>query len=132
MDKYSEIIEKIRNLRLDQDSMDTLQSKIEAAACNSEPAKGLSLFDLLFGWTNIVWLRRGLLAASVLLFVIFAIQQYIIINRIDSLENRMVSISWNPCGQRRAGDPGWGKDCQSQKNGSVPFWFWQLLNKPDN
>lgn len=93
MDKYSELIEKISNLRTDQGSLDNLRERIVAAANNQRAVRGLPLYDLLFGWTNIVWLRRGLITASLLLFAIFVIQQYVIINRIDFLETRMVSIT---------------------------------------
>lgn len=49
--------------------------------------------DYLFGWTEIVWLRRSLAIASMAIVVVFIIQQLFVINRIDKLEDRMVSFN---------------------------------------
>lgn len=50
-------------------------------------------FDIIFGWADIVWLRRSLTFASLLIVVIFVFQQYVIIDKISLLESRMVDIS---------------------------------------
>lgn len=49
--------------------------------------------DYLFGWTDIVWLRRSLAFASVLIVMLFGIQQVFMTRRIEELEKRMISIN---------------------------------------
>jgi len=51
------------------------------------------LSAFLFGWTDILWIRRSLVSASLLLVFIFVFQQYSIMSRIGRLENRMVNSS---------------------------------------
>ncbi len=47
--------------------------------------------DYVFGWTEIVWLRRSMTVASVLIVILFGIQQLFMTKRIEKLENRMIS-----------------------------------------
>ncbi|MGM0463403.1 MAG: hypothetical protein ACQEQW_01970 [Bacteroidota bacterium] len=49
--------------------------------------------DYVFGWTEIVWLRRSMTVASVLIVILFAVQQLFITKRIEKLEKRMISIN---------------------------------------
>ncbi len=49
--------------------------------------------DYLFGWTEIVWLRRSLATASVVIVIIFILQQLHVVNRIDQLEKRVLSFN---------------------------------------
>ena len=49
--------------------------------------------DYLFGWTEIVWLRRSLATASVVIVIMFALQQLRVVSRIDKLEKRMLSFN---------------------------------------
>lgn len=46
--------------------------------------------EMLFGWTDSLWLKRSLLTLSFLLVFVFLFQQFSIVNRIGQLENRMV------------------------------------------
>lgn len=49
--------------------------------------------DRVFEWTEIVWLRRSMTLASVLIVVLFAVQQLFMTKRIEKLEKRMISIN---------------------------------------
>lgn len=49
--------------------------------------------DYVFGWTEIVWLRRSMALASVLIVILFGIQQVFMTKRIEKLEKRMISIN---------------------------------------
>lgn len=52
-----------------------------------------SLPDIIFGWADIVWLRRSLAVASLLIIAVFVIQQSVLINRIDKLEDRVTGFN---------------------------------------
>ena len=49
--------------------------------------------DYLFGWTEIVWLRRSLATASAVIVILFILQQLHVVNRIDQLEKRVLSFN---------------------------------------
>jgi hypothetical protein len=48
------------------------------------------IIELLFGWTDSLWARRGFAAISMTAVFVFVLQQFIIVDRIGQLENRMV------------------------------------------
>lgn len=48
--------------------------------------------DFLFGWVYIGWVRRSLIAASIVLVFVFIYQQSIILKRIDVLSRQAVII----------------------------------------
>lgn len=48
--------------------------------------------DFVFGWVYIGWVRRALVTASVILVLIFVLQQGIILRRIDMLSRQTVII----------------------------------------
>jgi len=49
--------------------------------------------DYLFGWTEIVWLRRSLAIASAVIVILFLLQQIHVVSRIDQIEKRMLSFN---------------------------------------
>jgi hypothetical protein len=49
-----------------------------------------SFLDCIFGWVYIGWVRRGLIAASVLIILVFAWQQSAILKRVNILEKQVV------------------------------------------
>lgn len=48
------------------------------------------IIELLFGWTDSLWARRGFAAISMTVVFVFVLQQFIIVDRIGQLESRMV------------------------------------------
>ena len=50
------------------------------------------IFDFLFSWVYIGWVRRSLIAAAVALIVIFIYQQGVILKRIDFLSRQTIVI----------------------------------------
>ena len=63
--------------------------KISSSAVQETPS--LSFFDLLFGWTNIVWIRRSLIAVSVMLVTLFVYQQSMIVRQLNWLTSQVIS-----------------------------------------
>jgi hypothetical protein len=50
----------------------------------------LNLFDFLFGWVYIGWMRRALIVVSIFFVGLFIYQQSLILKRINLLENQTV------------------------------------------
>jgi hypothetical protein len=48
------------------------------------------VIDFLFGWIYIGWVRRSLIAASVVLVMIFVYQQSVILKRIDAISRQTI------------------------------------------
>lgn len=59
---------------------------------NTEQSIG-KIMNILFGWTEILWVRRGLITISMGLIFVFVFQQFSIVSRIGQLESRMVESS---------------------------------------
>jgi hypothetical protein len=51
----------------------------------------MDLIDFVFSWIYIKWVRRSLVAASVLLVIVFVIQQSLMLKQIQRLSNRIES-----------------------------------------
>jgi hypothetical protein len=49
-----------------------------------------NLFEYMFSWVYIGWVRSGLIAASILLIVLFGYQQAIIMKQINTLNDRVL------------------------------------------
>lgn len=95
MDRYNRIVNRLRNYKPEKHESSRLKERILMQLDSDREANKMksSFFELLFGWTDIVWLRRSMLIISFSLIILFVAQQYLIFNRIDSLEKRMTGIS---------------------------------------
>lgn len=51
-------------------------------------AEGFNLFDYLFGWVYIGWIRKSLITVSFSVITLFIYQHLLILKRIDVLENQ--------------------------------------------
>jgi len=51
------------------------------------------IFDYLFGWVYIGWVRRSMVAVTLMIVVLFGYQQAIILKRIDDLSGQRVQTS---------------------------------------
>lgn len=50
---------------------------------------GFSIFDFLFGWTEIIWLRRSFITVSFVLVAIFVYQQSMIVKQLNWLSTQI-------------------------------------------
>ena len=92
MTKYHEIINRLKGFAPEiRDKEFHIQRIMDRTMINSR--KGNSIYDFIFGWFNILWLRRSLAAASVFIVLFFVFQQFVIVTRIGSLEKRMIEIN---------------------------------------
>lgn len=69
------------------DIMRNVMDKTSGSSPESSPEK---IMTVLFGWTEILWVRRGLITISMGLVFVFVFQQFSIVSRIGRLESRMV------------------------------------------
>ena len=51
------------------------------------------IFDYLFGWVYIGWVRRSMVAATLVIVVLFGYQQALILKRIDGLSGQRIQTS---------------------------------------
>jgi hypothetical protein len=61
-----------------------------------EDKESFSIFSFLFGWTEIAWVRRSLVTASLFLVVIFVYQQSVIVKQLNWLSTQIVVNSEKP------------------------------------
>jgi hypothetical protein len=93
-EKYQKIISLLKEskpvLNLTEDIEREVIRKITRV---NHPRLNLTeVFDFLFGWVYIGWVRRGLITASIALVLVFVFQQIIILKRIDMLSRQTVVI----------------------------------------
>jgi hypothetical protein len=92
--KYDRILNTLRKsrpvLRSPDDIGEKVINRILQNKMKNEPASGI--LDFLFGWVYVGWVRTGLVAASILLIVVFAYQQVVILKRVNNLNRQAIFI----------------------------------------
>jgi hypothetical protein len=58
--------------------------------------ESFSIFNFLFGWTEIGWVRRSLVTASLFLVMIFVYQQSVIVKQLNWISTQIVVNSEKP------------------------------------
>jgi hypothetical protein len=91
-EKYKKVLNILRNSKPVLDSIDDIEREVIRKISKAHQSEGVSsdIIEFLFGWIYIGWVRRTLIAASVVLVVVFVWQQGVILNRIDLLSNQVV------------------------------------------
>ena len=91
-EKYDRVINLLRKSNPELDSTAGIErdvirkiSEIERSGINFS-----GVVDFLFGWVYIGWVRRSLIAASVVMVMIFVYQQGVILKRIDKISRQVV------------------------------------------
>ena len=91
-EKYEKLLKILREskpiLQDTEDIKDKVISRIRQSGKREEET--MNAFDYLFGWVYISWVRNSLIAASVILIGMFVYQQAVILNRINTLSNRIL------------------------------------------
>lgn len=89
---YAAIIDLLRKSKPSIDQ----QTRLEERILEQVEKKGSSTFRLddivesLFAWVNMPWLRRCLIAVSMVLVVIFVIQQSILVNQVRDISRQVI------------------------------------------
>jgi hypothetical protein len=90
--KYERLINILRKSKPVLENTDDIEERvIERIHRMRQKGKGFfTLFDYLFGWVYIGWVRKSLIAVSVLIVVLFAYQQTVILKQISILSSQVV------------------------------------------
>lgn len=91
-EKYKKVLNLLRNSKPELDSTENIETEVIKMIKKADrPGFNLTdAIDFLFGWVYIGWVRRGLIAASILLVLVFVFQQGIILKRIDIISKQTV------------------------------------------
>jgi hypothetical protein len=91
-EKYDKVLDLLKKSRPLLDSSESIEKEVirRINKVGHTGTMSTELFDFLFGWIYIGWVRRCLIVASVTLVLVFAYQQAIIIRRIDSLSRQTI------------------------------------------
>jgi hypothetical protein len=93
-EKYNKIVKLLRESKPFLNSAADIQREvIKKISLASHPKFDLSeIIEFLFGWVYISWVRRSLIAASVMLVVFFIWQQGMIMKQINYLSRQTIII----------------------------------------
>ena len=91
-EKYDALLKILRKsepkLESTKDIEDNVIRRIQQM--ENKDDRSMNLFDYLFGWVYIGWVRNSLVAASVFIVVFFVYQQSVILKRINALSNQPI------------------------------------------
>ena len=92
-EKYLKTVDLLRKSKPVPDSIEEIEREIirQISSSAMKETRSFSFVDLLFGWTNIVWIRRSLIAVSVMLVTLFVYQQSMIVRQLNWLTSQVIS-----------------------------------------
>lgn len=94
MDNYEKFLMESREQKADPDRVSAVKEKILQATGSSKRIVFADYIHfLLYSWIEIRWLRRSLVFASAIVLVMIFVQQAVVIERIDTLEKRIISTN---------------------------------------
>lgn len=65
-------------------------------AIGNRKSHAVVIYEFLFGWTEIPWVRRSLTFASFILILMFVYQQSVIVRQMNTLSNQVKSYQSDP------------------------------------
>lgn len=91
-EKYEKLMKILREAKPELQNTDDIKNKVinRISAKRNKEDVTLNIFDYLFGWVYIGWVRKSLIAASVFIVAFFVYQQSVILKRINALSNQPV------------------------------------------
>ena len=91
-EKYDKVLNLLRQSKPLLSSSEEIEKEVIKRIQNPNrlTANLSETFDFLFGWVYIGWVRRSMIATSVILVLIFVYQQGVILKRIDSLSKQTI------------------------------------------
>lgn len=93
-EKYNKVINLLKISKPKLESAEEIEDEVIRRITGVHPIVSsiTRIFDFLFSWVYIGWVRRSLIAAAVALIVIFIYQQGVILKRIDFLSRQTIVI----------------------------------------
>jgi hypothetical protein len=91
-EKYDKVLNLLKRSKPDLKTSSDIEREVIRRISEKGKSSSLQvdLIDLLFGWIYIGWVRRSLIAASVLLILFFVWQQSIILKQVNFLSSQIV------------------------------------------
>jgi hypothetical protein len=91
-ENYNKVINLLRNSGVKLDSTEEIEAGvIKRISATRHPAFNIdNVVNFLFGWVYIGWVRRSLIAASLILIMVFVYQQGVILRQINYLSRRTI------------------------------------------
>jgi hypothetical protein len=91
-EKYNRILNILRKSEPNLTDANEIEEAVmkEIQKRRDRKAESNNVFDYLFGWVYISWIRKGLIAASFMIIGLFAFQQTLILKRIKLLERQAI------------------------------------------
>jgi len=92
-DKYDALIRILRKSGPEPVDAKEIGDKVieRIEKIKKKETRSINLFDYLFGWVYNEWLRRGLVAASIFIVILFAWQQSVILKRLNTLGSQIIN-----------------------------------------
>ena len=92
--KYGRVLDLLRKSKPVLQSPDVIKDKVVDRIMSIGAKKDSSpgILDFLFGWVYIGWVRKGLIAASAAIVLVFIYQQGVILKQINNLNRQAVFI----------------------------------------
>ncbi|HUX56797.1 MAG TPA: hypothetical protein VMV77_07480 [Bacteroidales bacterium] len=101
-DKYDKVLEILRKSKPCLYSEEEFEKEV-IKRISRDQRSGINfpdLIDLLFGWVYIGWVRRSLIAASIVLIMVFVYQQGVLLKQMNYLSRQIIvtegEVSFNP------------------------------------
>lgn len=93
-EKYNKVLNILRKSKPVLNSTEDIEKEVIKRISRVQQPKLIfpDVIDFLFGWVNIGWVRRSLIAASIVLVLVFVYQQSIILKRINFLSRQTIVI----------------------------------------
>jgi hypothetical protein len=93
-EKYNKVLNILRKSKPELDSTESIEKEVIRRISGTQRQELLfsDVIDFIFGWVNIGWVRRSLIAVSLAMVVLFFRQQSIIMKRVDLLSKQNIVI----------------------------------------
>ena len=90
--KFRRLVDILRGSKPLLDNPEDIEEKVMERILQTlkKKEKSSDIFDLLFSWVYVAWVRKSLIAASVLIVIIFGYQQTMILKRMNDLAARSI------------------------------------------
>jgi hypothetical protein len=98
MERYNLITRRLKEYSLPEEIEERVRHRINLdidIVTGNMPAtdRSYGLINLLFGWIDMIWLRRVMAILSVTILLVFTVQQTMIIKRVGQIEERMTGAT---------------------------------------
>lgn len=98
MERYKRVTGRLREYSFPDEAKQRVSSRInnhidEVTDAITAADRGHGVINFLFGWIDMLWLRRGLAIASGGILLVFTVQQTILIKRVGLIEERMTGAT---------------------------------------